>query len=655
MQSKIIFKNFILVIFLLLLLVYHNSIANESEANENEIKKNEVKVNKIQRVVQEVDSRFNTLGNLHFIVNNYGQIGFDIRNNRASFLWQNDSTNLKSEAKVNYIYGSGVLFSGKKREKLDDGKSKLKNYVVTTFDINENKISTIQGRLEDGNELATNKLLENQVFLSTQYDENGRHIFDISEPYYPLRTINKNIFGSYIYDNNDRKNIGRAAIVSDEDLFTSYKIAAPLSLQFETTLHTWDKKGKNPELSDIVLINTVITNKSNDTLFECNFGNITDIDITQADKLYLGENNDKLKLLKYKSNGLTYENDYILLCYTDSSKTDIIDLNSKNNARYGYLFGKIIYHTPIQNNRVLQENPNFINDPNFPKIRRDNVRTWNCGLISVEDDIYPSYKDGKIHNYDNFYNYINTSNFNSTEKANKEYSTDVRTFAVGEKFDLYPNESVRMIYVWGLASSTIEHNLTYNLIPKPKNNDFGEVFTKIDAIYDKLEDITSSIKESQITFSNSNNVKIYPNPAINEIDVFLDLNFDKHLNNKYINKDLDKSQIENWNEIYKDNFSYRIYNSNGEVIANTKLFYKNVNLNDLNNTQEKQDNSIDNNKDNYQYFEDWDIDSDEMILAKTENLHKRKIKFKVNLNTYTNGNYFIVIDGKYSQKFVVSK
>lgn len=638
------------VIVLLLIFIFKSN----SNVFENNVL--DPKENNIQRVVQEVDTRFNTLGNIHFMVNNYGQVGFDVRNNKAAFLWQNDSANLKSDSRVNYIYGSGVLFTAKKREKIDNDKSELRKYVLTTFDINENKITTIPGRLEDGNELASNKLLENQVFLSTQYDANGRHIFDISEPYYPLRTINKNIFGSYVYNNNERKDIGRAAIVSDEDIFTTYKIAQPLSLQFETTLHTWDKKGKNPELSDIVLINTVVTNKSNDTLFDCNFGNITDIDITQADKLYLGENNDKLKLLKYKSNGVTYENDYILLCYTDSSKTDIIDLNSKTNARYGYLFGKIIYHSPILNNRVLQENPNASNDPNFPKIRRDNVRTWNCGLISVEDDIYPSYNDGKIKNYDSFYDYLNTSNFKSTEQNNKESSTDVRTFAIGEKFDLLPNESVRLIYVWGLASSTIEHNLTYNLIPKPKNNDFGEVFTKIDAIYDKLEDITSSVKDTKITFANSNNLKLYPNPAINEIDVFLEINFDKNIDN-----DNDKNENNNLkeilNEIYKDNFAYQIFNSNGEVIANKQFFHFNSKSNTNANDKSKIDISNNNKPEQniYEYFEDWDIDSDEMLLVKTNNIYKRKIKFKVNLNSYSNGNYYIVVDGKYSQKFVISK
>lgn len=94
-----------------------------------------------QRVILPFDQRINSLGNLHFSVNNYGQIGFDSENQRAGFLWQNDSTNAKKDAKINYIFGMGTLFSAKKKV-----GGELQKYVVSSFDINENRKIALPGR-----------------------------------------------------------------------------------------------------------------------------------------------------------------------------------------------------------------------------------------------------------------------------------------------------------------------------------------------------------------------------------------------------------------------------------------------------------------------------------------------------------------------------
>ena len=583
-------------IFILLNLVY---VAAFTQVNNDKKDKNE---NKLQRVINPIDSRLNTRSQLMFFTNNYGLIGYDYKNIRAGFSWQSDTLANRLDAKVNYLLGNGIAFSALKRVKIDN-EEKLEKFVVNSIDLNGGKVHSVAGRLEDGDTLNTDKTLENQVFFSTDYDENGRHLFDISEPYWAIWSNNNNPFGRYIYDNSKRnKASGKPVIISDEDIFINYKVAKPAKLQYETTIYTWGKNGKNPKLKDVVVVNTLVTNKSNDTLFDCNVNSISDIDITPRDKLFLGTNNDNLKIINY-NHKVENPNDKILISYTDSSNVDIIDRNAINNPKYGYTFSKLIYSSPFteeNNGYLVQENKEDISNDNFPKIRREIVKNGNAGLIAVEEDIYSEmdfFNKEKIDvSNPNLYDFVNKANFKESE-----FPQDIRTFISNEKFNLAPNESVRFIYCIGVANSSLEFtdNLQ-NLIPNPKNNDLDIITATIDEIYNEFEQITSSVSNQNIT-TQSNNLGVYPNPANNEIEVFFEFDIEKSPN-------------------FASEINYKIQNTNGEVIANNKV-----------------------KSNNYSYY---DNDDDNRIL----NPNIKKIKFKIDISKMPIGSYILNIEDKTIRK-----
>lgn len=576
-------------IFILLNLVNVPSFAQEIVSKND--KKDKIE-NKLQRVINLIDSRLNTKSQLLFFTNNYGLIGFDHKNNRAGFSWQSDSIANRLDAKINYLFGNGITFSAQKRVEVN-----LEKFTVNNFDLNGGAIHTIAGRLEDGDTLNADKVIDNQVFFSTDYDENGRHLFDISEPNWAIWSNNNNPFGRFIYDNSKRnKSSGKPVIISDEDIFINYKVASPLKLQYETVIYTWGKNGKNPKLKDVIVVNTLITNKSNDTLFDCNISSISDIDITPRDKLFLGTNNDNLKIINYNPK-VVNPNDKILISYTDSSNVDVIDRNANNNPKYGYLFSKLIYSSPFteQNNGYLvQENKEDISNDNFPKIRREIVKNGNAGMIAVEEDIYPEIdffnKEKSDVTNPKYYDFINKENYKESH-----FPQDIRTFITNEKFNLLPNESVRFIYCIGVAKSSLEFtDKLQNLIPNPMNKDLDLVTATIDEIYNEFEQITSSVSNLILT-KTRNNLGIYPNPASNEIEVFFEFEIDKSPN-------------------FANEINYIIQNTNGEVIAKDIV-----------------------KSNSFSYY---DNDDDYSNL----NPNHKKVKFKIDVSKMTIGSHILSIE-----------
>lgn len=488
-------------------------------------------------------SKTNTLGNLYFYINNYGQIGYNDSLDRAGFLWRNDITESRKQAKVNYLFCTSPFFSAENK----DSSGNFIKYIVSPFDLNENKKYTQPGRLEDIEN--SNPEKQEGIFFSTDYNTDGT-AKKAGEADWPIRSLISNSWGKYVYDHTKRTETGAPVFISNEDIFVNYKTVSPLRLQFETTVYTWDtlstKTGYSPFLADVMVLSTVVTNNSQDTLYNCSIGNIADPDITPANKLFLGTVNDNLKLVEYKSGQTTYKQDYVLLSYSENTDADEIDPNLKKNPKYAYLFGKSLYTSSIINKRVSQEEFDLKNEKNTIQFIKGNTLPANSGLISVLDDIY---QQGDKSN-PNLYNFIDTPNFLASKTPQ-----DVRTFSSSQKFNLLPGESVRYVFLWGLTNSTD----TTTLYPNPKKQDYNLVFQKIDAVYNYFNKSQTNIdtNPSDINISEVK-LNIFPNPASQKLSVLLSCV-------------IDNNHKDNFPYSYLENnlLKYDIYNQLGDRILNS--------------------------------------------------------------------------------------
>lgn len=86
--------------------------------------------------------------------------------------------------------------------------------------------------LEDGENLDTSKVSENQVFFSTDYEESGKHKTNLNEPNWGIWTRNNNLFGRYVYSNEQRLSNGKPVFISDEDILISKTSVFLITLVF---------------------------------------------------------------------------------------------------------------------------------------------------------------------------------------------------------------------------------------------------------------------------------------------------------------------------------------------------------------------------------------------------------------------------------------
>lgn len=572
--------------------IFLNDVFSQSEKSNKEVSivgeatDEELKENTIQRVIKPLDQRSNSIGSSNYFVNNNGRIGYDIISKKGKFTWQIDTSKNRIDAKINYIFGNGIFAIGKAKTltnldgiEINPEDKNLKNFLVTSYNLNDSESDFVSGRLEDSDILETNLSSKYQIFSSRDYDENGNHIFDNLEPNWPLWDFKSNSFGKYIYNESQRNaENGKPIFVSDEDLFFTYKIANPVKLQVETTIYNYDKNSKksnnlnNKFLNNVIIVNNVIINNSKDTIFNCRVGHFSDIDITPADKLFLGQYNDNLKILLNKYN----QNDKILFGFTDSSNVDL----SQN--KYGFIFTKLLYNSPIQQtingNSVLQED-----DENIPIINEKSLNTVRAGLLDVNTNIYSrEYMDYFINNE------------NSTLES--KFSQDVRSFLSTDSFYLAPNEKIRYIYMIGFVESLEENNIPS--FDKDNQQSLTNLYNTLDEVNEFFAQKNNNIiNNSEV--KNDNNLKIYPNPA-----------------NNYIEVDIENIEIDKLNDYFID-----ISNNNGEKIARFTLSnYKDYKIN-----------------------------------------NNRNLKLKIDLTTIQSGIYLISVNSIqknvsiYNSKFIISK
>lgn len=573
--------------------IFTNEVFSQSEETNREVSivgeetNQELKGNVIQRVIKPLDQRSNSFGNLNYFVNNNGRIGYDIISKKGKFTWQSDTSKNRIDAKINYIFGNGIFIFGKTRKltnsdgvEINPEDNSLKNFLVTSYNLNDSESDFVAGRLEDSDILEKNLSTKYQIFSSRDYDENGNHIFDNLEPNWPLWDFKSNSFGRYIYNENQRNSEnGTPIFVSDEDLFFTYKIANPVKLQVETTIYNYDKNSKksnnlqNNYLNNVIIVNNLITNNSNDTIFNCRAGHFSDIDITPVDKLFLGQYNDNLKILINKNN----LNDKILFGYTDSSNIDI------NQNKYGFIFTKLLYNSPIQQtlngNKVVQEN-----NINIPIFDEKSIKKTNAGLLDVNTNIY------SLNYFDNFIN-------NDNNTIESSFSQDIRSFLSTDSFYLAPNEKIRYIYMIGFVESLEDNNIP--TFDKDNIHNTTNLYNTLDEVNDFFAQNYSSTKDNAKEIIYDDNLKIYPNPAINYIEV-----------------DIENIELEKINDYFIE-----ITNNNGEKFAGFSL-------------SNNQDYKINN---------------------------QRNIKIKIDLTNIQSGVYFIKVKALesnksiYSSKFIITK
>jgi hypothetical protein len=248
----------------------------------------------IQLVSQEKNfvERRSTTGEIDFIFNNSGQVGFNQELNKSGFVWPKGSD-------AQYIYGAGLaIFT-----KLPNGENR--NFY--TYNPNTANSDFTIGSHADTSEPTSSKY---RVYNSNDYDRlsgiaNDEFYSEYRWPVWHGNTAFDLRYGKYIINNAERsRSFSNPSIRSLENMVTinksddSYpieKIPNPkefedFRLDIETRTYTLES------LPNALFISWVIHNRSTRDLDSISIAPIVDVDITRASQRFKGVDNDIMYL-----------------------------------------------------------------------------------------------------------------------------------------------------------------------------------------------------------------------------------------------------------------------------------------------------------------------------------------------------------------------
>jgi hypothetical protein len=341
--------------------------------------------NTTQRVAKGVyDYQRNTLSNFDFITSNFGIMGLDAEQNTGSGVWPRGTLN-------QYLYASGFWF-GALRQKPDN--SGMKKYVEISYNPNNGRSWFVPGRIEDGDSIYPDLQSKYRLYFSTDFEKYTGIPFTTSDgPNWPLwvdDTLKRYQYGTYhnIYvgDETQRNRTSYPMgplFVSEEDILSTFKDTDlghydggkalrisegyPLKLQVQSNIYSWE----NEEMKDIVVQSFLLENKSNDTLRECWFAGVYDVDIAYGPQAMIGAANDRVKF---------FNDDSTLNLAVGWSETDKGELGKG----FGYI-GVSLLETPAVNSLGFIRNDKYIFEPQ-EQIGLTTFKNWNIAEDIIGDD-----------------------------------------------------------------------------------------------------------------------------------------------------------------------------------------------------------------------------------------------------------------------------
>lgn len=236
-------------------------------------------------------------GNIDFIINNSGQIGYSRDVTKSGFVWPRS-------ANAQYIYGSGLAVFAK----LPNGENR--NFYTYIPSTSSNDFVT--GSFTETNETTQSKY---RVYNSRDYDKlSGIAIHDsLAEYRWPIwlgTTFPAKTYGNYVIDPNERsRSVSKPNFRADEEMVSISKIddSYPLNkipnpkefedmrLDIETRTYNYE------EIPDVLFVSWVVHNRGAVALEDIAFAPVYDIDINRADNRFKGVDNDIMLLPKDSS------------------------------------------------------------------------------------------------------------------------------------------------------------------------------------------------------------------------------------------------------------------------------------------------------------------------------------------------------------------
>jgi len=252
------------------------------------------------------DLQNSTVSNVEFYSTNYGIFGLNIRENKGGGIWPRGSQN-------QYIFGGGFWFGAQKFVK---DSNKLKKLVEISYNPNNGRSWFVPGLASDCDTMETGDNQKYKCYFSTDFDNiNGTDLNNQTNPNWPLwindslyryeyGTIRNEFVGDQSKRNRTENPLG-PLFVSNEDIVSVFKDSDlrfydggmvlrkaqgyPLGLKYESRIYTWG----TGDMKDVVLVSYLAKNISQDTLNNCWFAPVSDVDIARKPNDQAGAGNDR--------------------------------------------------------------------------------------------------------------------------------------------------------------------------------------------------------------------------------------------------------------------------------------------------------------------------------------------------------------------------
>jgi len=256
------------------------------------------------------DVQYNKISNISFPVSNMGFWGLDYSQLGTQYagsgIWPKNSDNL-------YVFAAGYWFGAKKIHK-PTGENRI--YCYMGYDPNRGESNLTPGSIEEGDTASVELINKNRVYFSTDFNlATGEPKDNDYTSNWPLWKTGQKATIQYGKEHHkyeideSKRNLSHypagPSFISQEDIFTiskdtdlkKYKESInylkewgyPLQTETEVKYYTF---GKGNEMQDAIVICYLLKNKSKDTLKDCWFAKIIDMDIQVRGTGPFGAGND---------------------------------------------------------------------------------------------------------------------------------------------------------------------------------------------------------------------------------------------------------------------------------------------------------------------------------------------------------------------------
>ncbi|MEI6091255.1 MAG: T9SS type A sorting domain-containing protein [bacterium] len=457
----------------------------------------ETKGTQLQRNTYGVfDLQKNQLSNVSFYSTNYGIYCLNVSlletQNAGGCYWPWSSV-------YQYVFASGFWFGA---QKINPATNKLTKYVVYSLDPESGTGLYVPGRIEDGDTAITSYKKKYRIYFSFDFNKNtGTPYISIDGPNWPLwkNTSEKKMpFSSenynYVNDENNRNiesNTNGPLFISDEDIISVFKdtdlskypagvseskaLGYPLKTEVESHIYTWQEPS---ELQDIVVFSFTLRNLSSDTLKNCWFGQVNDIDIARSPYTAIGAQNDRIRYCKEKPDlNLFYG-------WTGLDK-------GEQGGDFGYIGFSLLESPSIDSKGFIKKNKLLF--PQKDQIGLKSARGWVLGNDLKTDSAR--------------YQFLSEKKFEEDNGAG-----DKRMLLSVGSFNLRPWEECRFAFAMILAMPI--NQLKYD----GSIADIATLLQKAQLIKDEYYKGVSAIR-SEGKLRAASTIQVYPNPAQDYINL----------------------------------------------------------------------------------------------------------------------------------------